>query len=324
MKGRVLVTGCAGFIGSHLAERLVNEGYSVVCVDCFTPYYSPMLKKLNIKNLMKHPGFKLVELDLSEVSVNELASLLRGVDHVVHEAAQPGVRGSWGSDFQTYVKHNIIATQKLLEAATRVDNVKRFIFASSSSVYGNVREELLREDLILSPFSPYGVTKLAGEALCRAYHDNFNVPIVVLRYFTVYGPRQRPDMAFHRFIKAMLKGEPIEVYGDGGQLRDFTYVDDVVDATIRALRVDEAVGEVINVGSGRPVRLIDAIKLIAEILGVEPRVIFKGEQKGDVRHTYADISRATRLLGWKPTMPLKEGLENQVLWMKQIMESGLI
>jgi len=324
MKGRVLVTGCAGFIGSHLAERLTNEGYSVICVDCFTPYYSPMLKKLNIKNLMKHPNFKLVELDLSEVSVDELVSLLRGVDYVVHEAAQPGVRASWGSDFQTYVRHNIVATQKLLEATIRIDHVKRFIFASTSSVYGNVGEELLREDLIPRPFSPYGVTKLAGEALCRAYYDNFNVPIVVLRYFTVYGPRQRPDMAFHRFIKAMLKDEPIEVYGDSGQSRDFTYVDDVVDATIRALEVDEAVGEVINVGSGRPVKLIDAIKLIAEILGIEPRVIYKEEQKGDVRHTYADISRATRLLGWKPTTPLKKGLENQVLWMKQIMELGLI
>jgi len=324
MKEHVLVTGCAGFIGSHLSERLVDEGYSVVCVDCFTSYYSPMLKRLNVKNLVKRSNFKLVELDLSEVPVDELASLLRGVDYVVHEAAQPGVRGSWGLDFQTYVRHNIIATQKLLEAVTGADSVKRFIFASSSSVYGNVGEGLLREDLPLKPFSPYGVTKLTGEALCRAYYENFNVPIVVLRYFTVYGPRQRPDMAFHRFIKAMIRSEPIEIYGDGSQVRDFTYVNDVVNATIRALEVDEAIGEVINVGSNKPVRLIDAIKLIAEILGVEPRVIFKKEQKGDVKYTYADISKATRLLGWKPATPLKEGLENQVLWMKQIMELGLI
>jgi len=321
---KVLVTGCAGFIGSHLSERLIEKGYYVVGIDCFTPYYSPMLKRFNIANLMKSRSFEMIELDLSEASIKELLSILKDIDYVVHEAAQAGVRGSWGHDFQTYVRHNIIATQTLLEAAARASNIKRFVFASSSSVYGNIESCQLKEEMPLKPYSPYGVTKLAAETLCRTYYENFNVPAVALRYFTVYGPRQRPDMAFHRFMKAMLRDEPIEVYGDGNQMRDFTYVDDVVEATIRALEGDEAVGEVINVGSNRSVKLIDAIKTIAEILGVEPKIVHREEQKGDVKYTCADISKATRLLNWKPVTILREGLANQAAWMKQAIKLNLV
>ena len=268
---RVLITGCAGFIGSHLAETLLSEGYSVFGVDCLTPYYSQKIKQYNLNSLLKSDGFKFVRLDLSASSIDHLVQLVRKADVVVHEAAQPGVRSSWGVDFEIYIRHNVLATQKLLEAGVRSESVKRFVYASSSSVYGNIREVPLREDMTPRPYSPYGVTKLAAENLCKVYHDNFGIPVVVLRYFTVYGPRQRPDMAFHRFIKAMFRGESIHIYGDGGQIRDFTYVGDVVDATIKAIESDDVVGEVINIGSSRPVKFINAVNLIANILGIKPK-----------------------------------------------------
>ena len=323
---KVFVTGCAGFIGSWVVGNLLSKGFKVVGVDCFTPYYSLRLKQYNLKDVLKHENFRFVRMDLSKVSIDELVSVLRGVDFVVHEAAQPGVRGSWGVGFEEYVRHNVLATQKLLEACVRVGNVRRFVFASSSSVYGNVREVPVREDVYPRPYSPYGVSKLAAEGLCRAYFENYGLPVVMLRYFTVYGPRQRPDMAFHKFIKAMLKNEPIQIYGDGSQMRDFTYVDDVVEATILAMESDDNVllGEAINVGSSRPVKLLDAVKMISDIVGVEPQLVFSEPRKGDVKVTYADISKARKLLGWRPRTDFKYGLEKQVEWMKELISLGLI
>ena len=264
-------------------------------------------------------------MDLSKVSIDELVNVLKDVDFVVHEAVQPGVRASWGIGFEDYVRHNVLATQRLLEACIRAGSVERFVFASSSSVYGNLRDAPFREDMYPRPYSPYGVTKLAAEKLCMAYFENYGLPVVILRYFTVYGPRQRPDMAFHRFIRAMLRGEPIRIYGDGSQMRDFTYVGDVVEATVLAVEAGgEVEGEVVNVGSGRPVKLIDAVRAIASITGCEPNVVFEEPRRGDVRITYADTSRAGRLLGWRPKTKLEDGLAEQVRWMRAAMALGLI
>jgi len=318
---RVLVTGCAGFIGSHLAEVLLSKGYSVIGVDCLTPYYSQKVKEYNLSSLLKNDRFRFVKLDLSAASIDDLVQLVRKVDVVVHEAAQPGVRASWGIGFEEYVRHNILATQKLLEACIRAGNIKRFVFASSSSIYGNVREIPIREDIYPRPYSPYGVTKLSAESLCRAYFENYGLPVVMLRYFTVYGSRQRPDMAFHKFIKAMLKGKLIHIYGEGSQMRDFTYVDDVVEATILAMECedDNTLGEAINIGSSNPVKLIDAVNLIADIIGVEPQIIFEPPKKGDVKITYADITKARKLLNWKPKTKLKKGLEKEIEWLKEVI-----
>lgn len=324
-RGGVLVTGCAGFIGSHIVEALLLMGYDVVGVDCFTPYYSDRIKRHNLTEALHHRGFKLVELDLSRTSIDDLTSIVRDVSYVIHEAAQPGVRSSWGADFDAYVKHNILASQKLLEAVLRARSVKRFVYASSSSIYGNIESIPISEEVTPRPYSPYGVTKLTAENLCRVYYENFNVPIVILRYFTVYGPRQRPDMAFHKFIKSMLKGEPIYVYGDGQQARDFTYIEDVVEATIRSIECeDNVIGQAINVGYGKPVKLMDVIEIIAELCNVEPQIVFKEEMKGDVKATWADISKARKLLGWEPRTKLRDGLEAEMLWIKQAIEIGLI
>ena len=321
---RVLVTGCAGFIGSHVAERLVAEGHKVVCIDAFTDYYSPRIKKFNISRLLGAKDFILIERDINEIPLDELRNLMKHVDIVIHEAAQPGVRSSWGMEFEKYVRHNVLATQRLLEASIGT-GIRRFVYASSSSVYGNQPSMPLREDMLPRPYSPYGVTKLAAENLANAYYENYGVPVVMLRYFTVYGPRQRPDMAFHRFILAILKGEPIVVYGDGRQMRDFTYVEDVVEATLKAAFSDnkDVIGTVINIGSGRPIQLIDVIKLLEDIIGVEAKIVYTEQAKGDVKATYADISRANKLLDWKPKTSIREGLEKEVAWVKLLIEKGL-
>lgn len=322
---RVLVTGCAGFIGSWVVERLLSEGHEVIGVDCFTSYYSVRLKELNVRGFVSHPRFRFFRVDLSSASMDELVRLVSGVDCVVHEAAQPGVRSSWGEGFEEYVRHNVLATQRLLEACARAGSVKRFVYASSSSVYGNPVSMPISEDHPTRPYSPYGVTKLGGEKLCLAYYDNYGLPVVILRYFTVYGPRQRPDMAFHRFIKSMLRGEKLYVYGDGRQMRDFTYVEDVAEATIIACEAgDEVVGEVINIGSGSPISVIDSIRVIAEIVSVEPEIVYVEKQRGDVKATYADIGKARRLLGWKPKTKLREGLEKEVEWLRQLMEHRIV
>ncbi|MCD6406891.1 GDP-mannose 4,6-dehydratase [Candidatus Aerophobetes bacterium] len=311
---KALVTGVAGFIGSHLAERLVREGFEVVGVDSFEDYYPRWIKKKNIESLLKCKNFTFFEKNILSEDFFNLPQL-KSVDYIFHQAAQAGVRKSWGKDFEVYTKNNILATQKLLEFA-KEKGVGKFIYASSSSVYGEVKSLPFKENSPAKPFSPYGVSKLAGENLCYLYFKNFGVPTVSLRYFTVYGPRQRPDMAFHKFIKGIIFDEEIEIYGDGSQTRDFTYVDDVVEANI--LSLDSPPGEIFNIGGGERINLIDALRLIEKLLGKKAKVKKKDSQKGDLQDTLADIKKAKKILNYRPKVKIEGGLEKEILWIKEI------
>ena len=308
---RSLVTGVAGFIGSHLAERLIKEGHEVTGVDCFTDYYPRSVKEENLKGLLKKKKFNFFEADSLWVNLDKF---LTGVDYVFHQAAQAGVRSSWGAEFDVYTSNNVLATQRLLEACKGLE-IKRFIYASSSSVYGDSDELPLREKSFLQPVSPYGVTKLAGEYLCYSYWKNFDIPVISLRYFTVYGPRQRPDMAFHKFIKAQLNGENIEIYGDGEQTRDFTFISDAIEGNLLAMK-DDAVGEVFNIGGGSRVSLNLVLENIQKISGKTARLVHRDVQKGDVRHTLADTTKAKKYLGYIPKIDLNTGLTEQWEWLK--------
>ncbi len=310
--GTALVTGAAGFIGSHLCERLLREGYRVVGVDAFTGYYSRSAKEQNLATLHSHPGFQLVETDLSQADPTPLVA---EADVIFHQAGQPGVRASWGKEFDLYLHHNISATQKLLEAVKGSTRLRRLVFASSSSVYGQTEELPLSEESLPRPYSPYGVTKLAAEHLCSLYHANYGVPTVALRYFTVYGPRQRPDMGFDKFIRAALEKRPIPVYGDGEQTRDFTYVADAVEANWLAL-ASEGVGAVFNIGGGSRSSVNQVLATLEDILGHSIRREQRPPEKGDVRHTWADTTKARRLLGFAPRVSLREGLTQQVRWIR--------
>lgn len=311
MCDRVLVTGAAGFIGSHLAGRLVEDGRNVLGVDCFTDYYPRSRKEANLEALQGAGGFTFVEADLATA---DLAEMLDGVSGVCHLAAQAGVRASWGSEFGSYIECNIRATQRLLEAAKSA-GLSKFVYASSSSVYGETEDLPMREDGRVRPISPYGVTKLAAEHLALLYHRSYGIPTVSLRYFTVYGPRQRPDMAFHRFIRAAFRGEPITIFGDGEQTRDFTFVDDVVRATARALDEGPA-GEVLNVGGGSRVTLNEALAAIESELGLTIDRRYEPRARGDVSDTLADNTRARDRLGFLPEVTLPEGLGRQCEWMR--------
>ncbi|MGI8968335.1 MAG: NAD-dependent epimerase/dehydratase family protein [Chloroflexota bacterium] len=304
---RTLVTGAAGFIGSHLSERLLDEGHEVLGVDAFTDYYDRARKERNVVGLRDRPGFTLIEADLESA---DLPTLVDDCDVIFHLAGQPGVRGSWGPDFRLYLERNVWATQRLLEAV-RGSPLHKFVLASSSSVYGDAERYPTSELDLPRPISPYGVTKLAAERLCLAYHSTYGVPVMALRYFTVYGPRQRPDMAFSRFIEAIDRGQEIVVYGDGAQTRDFTFVADAVDGTYRAALGTES-GHVLNIGGGACVALIDVLRLLGEATGREPKLRFIENQAGDVRHTAADITQARGLIGYEPRVILSEGLRRQV------------
>ena len=305
-----MVTGCAGFIGSHLCERLLSEGHDVVGVDCFTDYYKRELKEENMSGFREHPGFNLIEEDLLKT---DLPTLLADIDIVFHQAAQAGVRHSWGSSFQEYTRNNIQATQKLLEAAKET-KIKKIIYASSSSVYGDCPDLPMREDSLPKPVSPYGVSKLAAEHLCSLYNVNYGVPTISLRYFTVYGPRQRPDMAFHRFLKALKEDKVIEVYGDGNQTRDYTFISDIIEANLLAVKSPPGV---YNIGGGSNVALNEVLDLMEELSGREPRVDYVGVQKGDMHDTFADTGRAGRNLGYRPKTNLKTGLKLMWDWMNR-------
>ena len=309
--GHVVVTGVAGFIGSHLAEALVDRGHEVVGIDCFTPAYPPADKRRNLARLVDHPAFRLVEGDLVTLALD---AWLEGAGVVFHQAAQPGVRASWGRDFAVYVHHNILATQCLLEACART-GVPRLVAASSSSVYGDAPAYPTTEESITRPVSPYGVTKLASEHLCLAYARPgvSQLSVATLRYFTVYGPRQRPDMAFRRFLEAAYTGQPIVVYGDGEQTRDFTHVHDAVRANLLAMSAPIA-AEAINVGGGRRVTLRETLELIQRSTGRRLRIERAPAQAGDARHTGADGTRADALLGYQPAVPLEDGLADQAAW----------
>jgi UDP-glucose 4-epimerase len=308
---RALVTGVAGFIGSTLAERLIERGATVVGIDCFTDYYPRALKQRNIERLLASHAFTLVEARIQDA---DLAALTDGVTHVFHLAAQAGVRKSWGREFGLYTQLNVDATQALLEALVNRP-IERLVYASSSSVYGDHVPMPMREDSLLRPLSPYGVTKLAAEHLCALYHDNHAVPTVSLRYFTVYGPRQRPDMAFNRFIRAAVDGRRITVYGDGEQTRDFTYVGDAVEATIAAGHRGRP-GGVYNIGGGARVSVNHVLDLLGRIAGRPIAVVREPAQKGDMRDTYADTSRAQAEIGFVPAVSLEQGLEAEWRWIR--------
>jgi len=307
---RALVTGAAGFIGSHLAAALLDRGHQVRGVDAFTPYYDPEQKRDNLRDLDGRDGFELVEADLRTA---DLGPLLDGVDVVFHLAAQPGVRLSWSDGFAGYVDHNVLATQRLLEATQDV-RLDRFVYASSSSIYGNAPTYPTMEDDLPRPHSPYGVTKLAAEHLCGLYAASLGVPTVSLRYFTVYGPRQRPDMAIHRLLCAAATGEPFPMYGDGAQVRDFTYVGDVVEANLAAATADVAPGTTINVAGGGSTRLDELVALAAAATGRDIHVEHLAAQAGDVARTGGSTERAARLLGWRPSVALDEGIARQAEW----------
>jgi len=302
------VTGVAGFVGSHLAERLLTDGHEVCGIDAFINYYDRSIKENNLEGPRSWNTFTFVEGNLVDM---HLQPLLEGVDWVFHEAAQAGVRASWGKEFTRYTTCNIDATQRLLETVRHLGNIKRVVYASSSSVYGNATELPLHEDAQLHPYSPYGVTKLAGEHLCTLYQHNFGVPTVSLRYFTVYGPRQRPDMAFHRFCKSIILNEPIHVYDDGNQTRDFTYIADVVEANIRAAQAEAAIGNVINIAGGSRVTLRNVVQILENISGKNLEIVYEARQHGDVRHTFADTSKARQLLDYRPGVQLTEGLAHE-------------
>ncbi len=309
-----MVTGSAGFIGSHLAERLVADGHDVVGIDAFVDYYPRALKEANIAGLLGGPRFTLVEADLRR---DELLPSLEGIEAVVHAAAMAGLPRSW-TEFQDYMDCNILATQRLLEAA-RTTGIRRFVHISTSSVYG--RDAVGDERLPTRPISPYGVTKLAAENLVLAFVDSFDFPATILRYFSVFGPRQRPDMAYHIFSEALLDGRPIMVFGDGEQTRSNTFVADIVGATIAAIE-GGAQGEIYNLGGGEVITLNDAIRTIGEALGVEPEIQHGPDRLGDQRHTQADTTKARLAFGFRPAISPAAGLCAQAEWHRSLRAGG--
>ena len=306
-----LVSGAAGFVGSHLCRRLLEAGCRVIGIDCFTDYYERSLKENNLGLLQNLGDFSLIEADLAAIDGLNLEE--EGIEWVFHQAAQAGVRASWGKEFSLYTHHNVLATQRLLEWA-RLNRPERLVYASSSSVYGDTGKLPMHEEDLPVPMSPYGVTKLAAEHLCNLYRQNFSVPAVSLRYFTVYGPGQRPDMAFNRFIRAIRAGEELVVYGSGEQTRDFTYIDDIVEANLAAAMAQKAEGSVYNIGGGSRISVNGILKMLGAITGMEVKVRHEAVQAGDPPHTYADTGRAKEELNFEPRFTLEEGLRRMVAW----------
>jgi nucleoside-diphosphate-sugar epimerase len=308
----VVVTGAAGFIGSHLTERLLAQGHEVAGIDCFTDFYARELKERNLEVARGDRRFSFHEVDLVDV---DLQAILDGASVVYHLAGQPGVRPSWGNQFDRYVRDNVIATQRLLECL-KDRPIDRLVFAGSSSVYGDAEMFPTKESALPRPLSPYGVTKLAAEHLTHLYTRNFDIPAVSVRYFTVYGPRQRPDMAFARFMQALMDGDEIEVFGDGEQTREFTYVSDAVEGTIKAATAD-VVGEVFNLGGGSRVTVNQVLATLEQISGLKVRRRDLPAAPGDPRHTGASINLARKLLGWEPRVSLGEGMATQWSWFRE-------
>ncbi len=315
MPEKALVTGVAGFIGSHLAEELLKSGYRVTGIDSFTDYYDVRLKEANVDRLKSNGEFDLVAGSLNEV---DLSALLDGVDYVFHQAAQAGVRASWGEQFEDYIDSNIRATQRLCEAAKN-KSLKKFVYASSSSVYGDTTDLPMREDGTVRPVSPYGVTKLDAENMCLLYRKNYGLPAACLRYFTVYGPRQRPDMAFHRFLKGAMMGTPVGIFGNGEQTRDFTYIADIVAANMKAACYT---GEhtVFNIGGGSRVSVNRVLDIIGKYADGDFDVQYQGNEMGDVKHTAADTSRAREELGFEPKFSLEEGIDREADWIRSMLD----
>ena len=319
---KYLVTGCAGFIGSSLTDKLLSEGASVTGVDIFRDYYDVSIKRNNISGALKNPNFTLIEKDLSG-SLDFLESAFENNDEIViyHLAAQAGVRKSWGNDFRIYTRDNIDATQNLLEWARKRTNFKNFVYASSSSIYG-IPEKLpmVEDSTVPIPHSPYGVTKLAAENLARLYSANMGLPTASLRFFTVYGPRQRPDMAFNRFIKAALNNKPIGVFGTGEQTRDFTFISDIVNGL--RLAENSTKGLAMNLGGGNRVTLLHTIETLSKVMNREIQIDFSESKLGDVPDTWASSELAFKELGWKPVISLEDGLAKEAHWLSSISSSS--
>ena len=304
---KAFVTGVAGFVGSSIARRLLREGAAVVGIDSFTPYYARELKDANLHSLVSQ-GFALVPADLNEIDLR----ILDDVDVIYHQAGQPGVRSSWGSEFASYVGNNVLATRRLLEAARGLPRLRRFVYASSSSVYGDAERFPTLETDLPRPVSPYGVTKLAGEHLVSLYGTNFGVPTISLRYFTVYGPGQRPDMAFTRFLQAALTGRRITIFGSGEQIRDFTFIDDIVNANLLASTSDRTrPGDVVNVSGGSSISVNEVLTIIAELAGTELNIQRVARADGDVGRTGGACNHAAEVLGWHSSVTIREGLKRQ-------------
>lgn len=309
---KCLVTGAAGFVGSHLSEALIARGHEVVGVDAFIPYYPREIKERNLEALRQDSRFQFHEADLRTADIRRIAD---GCEVFFHEAAMAGLMKSW-SDFDLYASCNMIATKRLLEAAREIQP-KQVIHISTSSVYG--REATGPEDTPLTPFSPYGITKVGAENLCRAFEANFNVPVTILRYFSVYGPRQRPDMAYNILIRSLFQGEPFVMYGDGEQTRSNTFVADCVAATVLAFeKRDAALGQVFNVGGGEIVSLNRVIRILEEITGRQAKIERRPARPGDQKHTAADIGRISKQLGYAPTKKVVDGLQAQVKWQSSL------
>jgi UDP-glucose 4-epimerase len=308
---RILVTGCAGFIGSHLTEALLQRGDEVVGIDCFNDNYGRTQKLTNLRDFYDFDGFEFVPVDLAR---GDLESLTADRDVVFHLAAEPGVRSSWGGRYGQYVQNNVIATQHLLEALKEREDI-RLVNASSSSVYGDADLRPTPETALTQPLSPYGQTKLAAEHLCSLYASNYGVDAVSLRYFTVFGPRQRPDMAFNIFCRAALERTPLTIFGDGRQTRDFTYVADIVRATIAASEATLESDRVFNVGGGAPCSLREVLDMISRLAGQELEIKYLDTERGDVRDTAADTTRARDSLGFAPDTTLADGLAAEFEWM---------
>lgn len=321
---RCLITGAAGFVGSSLADRLLELGHSVVGYDRFIPYYDLRIKHANYAAALAHPNFQFVESDIAEVFSAESMPkdgtphpALKDVDVIFHQAAQAGVRASWGRDFEIYTHNNILATQRLLEAARTVPGIK-VVYASSSSVYGETPKFPMNEDDPTAPVSPYGVSKLAAEHLCRLYTHNFGVHTVSLRYFTVFGPRQRPDMAFHKLCRAALNGDPFTLFGDGNQSRDFTFISDIVEGNIAA-GLHGKPGAVYNLGGGARTTMLEVIDIIKELAGGAPNIKVAQKALGDVTHTGADTTRAQQDLNFAPKVSIREGLAREIDYVRQVI-----
>ncbi len=310
---KIIITGCAGFIGSHLTEFLLSKNYEIIGIDAFIDNYDVNQKKNNLKGFIDKITFynkNILDMDISSIVPEEEEFV------IYHLAALPGVRTSWGKKFENYTKNNILATQYLLESVKDRKNLKRFVYASSSSIYGNALKYPTSEDTVPNPISPYGLTKLSGEYLIKLYNENYGLPYTIFRFFTVYGPRQRPDMAFHIFMKAILNNQPITVLGDGSQTRDFTYVEDIITPLYLSMENENALNTIFNIGGGHRIDLMSVIKMIFDIAGKETRIVYKEKSKGDVKDTSADVSLLMEKLNYKPKWELKDGLRKEWEWVK--------